>query len=79
MLDFHSDIVEFYTYRSAIVAPKFFSIKLNAEQAKELKLFIENNGYHMDNHISFKLANGICVQYSDHKLYVSDEITIKNW
>lgn len=79
MFNFTAEITNFYTYRSAIVPPKFLSLDLDSKQIASLKFFIESNGYKMDNHIAFKLSNGLCVGYSDRTLYLSDEITVKHW
>ena len=70
-------ISEFYTYRSARVAP-ILTIECDEYMCSVIRSYIEDNGYRHDNHICWK-SGGLCFMYSDRHLYVGDEIIKTNW
>lgn len=73
-----STITKFYTYRTAYVCGVEIDNDKNGDLYKEVKAFVEENGYKMDNHICFSTDFGIDFMWSDNTLIVG-ELTAKNW
>ena len=76
--NFDSCIEKFYTYRSAQVAADLW-VDLDDFEIKLLSKCIEENGYRMDNHICWKMKDGLCLSYSDHKLGIGTKIIEERW
>ena len=71
-------IIKFYPYRTASVYGVHIENDENKSLYKEVKAFVEENGYKMDNHICFSTDFGIDFMWSDNTLIVG-ELTAKNW
>lgn len=78
MICFKGQIQRFWPYRSAFAETQV-QLDLEDFDIKILKRFVEENGYRMDNHISFELESGLYCTYSDHKLYISSTIIEGKW
>lgn len=77
-MDIFGTIINFYTYRSALVSHSFY-INLDKYQREELKEWIKSENYQFDNHICWETNEGLCYRYSDGTLYIGTSITKKNW
>ena len=77
-LNFTSCIDRFYTYRSAHLLATLW-IDLEDFEIKQLSKYIEGMSYRMDNHICWKMKDGLCLSYSDHKLGIGTEIVEERW
>lgn len=80
MLQFSFDgcIDKFYPYRSAQLCATLW-VDLDEVGVTLLAHCIENMGYHLDNHICWRMKDGLCLAYSDHKLGVGTEIIEEKW
>lgn len=70
----YGEIVEFYTYRSALVAHSFAIEDEDGSLDAMVRRYVERNNYNMDNHICWKTDRGLCYRYSDRKLFIGTEI-----
>ena len=76
-IDFlHIDIKNFYSYRSNRCSHSFVIDNVPFNKIKE---YVEEQGFRMDNHISWENKYGLCFTYSDHRLYVGYKMTNKSW
>lgn len=74
-------IKDFYTYRTATA---FGGVKITDQTNKNMlrenvKNYLEEQGYRMDNHICWTNIEGINFMWSDNALYIGGKLTIKNW
>lgn len=76
--DFDSSIDKFYPYRSAQLCATVW-IDLDTVSIKLLSNCIERMGYHLDNHVCWRMKNGLCFSYSDNSLGIGTEIIEEKW
>lgn len=81
MISFYGKITEFYSYRSGrLTNVQMIIDELTDKDKKILSRFLKKNGYELDNHICFKLANGMSIMFSDNKLLIgSEDIRKEYW
>lgn len=78
-LEIHGKIEKFYPYRTAIVQATVW-IEIEGHVMWEmLNQYLERRGHHIDNHICWKLDNGMYFMYSDRKLGIGLSIIEGNW
>lgn len=77
----YGEITQFYTYRSGLLDGQFAIIEEheNSDIWKWLSIYLNRQGYKMDNHIAFMTDKGIAYAYSDHSLRIGKSITKYNW
>lgn len=73
-----SDIIDFYTYRTAHVNAEIW-LDLDEYQHDELREYFKKQGKHIDNHICWKTSNGTCFMYTDGRLGIGTTIEVKSW
>lgn len=78
MVHLYGEITNFWTYRSANVNI-LVTIDMDEFDNRILKRYIESFGYRMDNHICWEVNHSLYMRYSDHKLYIGNKITVRNW
>ena len=76
-LEIHGEIVEFWTYRRAIVHSAVVIRVPNISAI--VRKYIEHNQRKMDNHICWKTSCGLYYMYSDHTLYIGNNIDVRSW
>ena len=71
-------IIKFYPYRTAYVAGVCIENDENNNLYKEVKSFVEGEGYKMDNHICFTTNEGVNFMWTDNTLIVG-YLNERNW
>ena len=74
-LKIHSEVVEYYPYRTALVGDVLIDIPLKQSAIDDLHFLLGK----MDNHICFKTKDGMCYMYSDRTLRIGKSIIKRNW
>ena len=74
----HGEITKFWTYRTAFV-PGIIVLEMSEYDRLEIKNFLDNNGYKIDNHICWQMEDGVYCMYSDLKLHIAGTIEEMNW
>ncbi len=69
-------IKNFYSYRSNRCSHSFV---IDHVPFNEIKEYIEEQGFRMDNHISWENKYGLCFTYSDHSLYIGNKMIGRSW
>lgn len=81
-INLYGDVEKFYSYRSAVVIPIVLTIEDNESKLwKRVERYLSNQDtpIRMDNHICWKTTTGICMEYSDGKLYIGPSIREGRW
>lgn len=71
-----TEIKNFYPYRRNRCCPSFV---INNVSFSEIKEYVEEQGFRMDNHISWENEQGLCFTYSDHTLYIGNKMIGRSW
>lgn len=76
-LEITSDIIVFYTYRTARVNAAIW-LDLDGYQQKELREYLKEQGKHINNHICWKTSDGTCFMYTDRHLGIGTTIEVNS-
>lgn len=76
---FSGKIINFWPYRKAIVLDSSFKIDLDPFGRKNVKFYVEEQGYHFDNHIVFQMENGLYVWFTDNRICIGTKIEEGDW